>query len=153
MTLAGFTGIGRLDNVQGCKAHMCVQKRGCGEAACGNKGEPWQNHSWVIACLTASHTASQFSVMYTWGIFPGASPSHTCRFRSGLGLKELQCSWWLHRLRGLYGRSLWGRIHQNCIRLHPYNEYSLGHTKYLRGSVLFFAQGRCQEKSCTDSLT
>lgn len=40
MTLAGFTGIGRLDNVQGCKAHMCVQKRGCGEAACGNKGSP-----------------------------------------------------------------------------------------------------------------
>lgn len=132
---------------------MYVQKWGCGEAACGNMGEPWQNQRWIIPCLSASLTASQFSVTYAGETF--LLPVHHIPVDSGQDLDLGSCNvhGGYHRQRGLYGRSLWGNIHQNFIRLHPYNDYSLGHTKYLRGSVLFFAQGRCQEKSCSDSLT
>lgn len=144
--------------------HVCSKARlwwGCMWKHGGALAEPMLNHS-MSYCK--SYCKSIFSHV-RWGNFPVASPSHTCRVYllpvhhipvdSGQDLDLGSCNVYggYHRQRGLYGRSLWGNIHQNFIRLHPYNDYSLGHTKYLRGSVLFFAQGRCQEKSCTDSLT
>ena len=73
--------------------HVCSEARlwwGCVWKHGGTLAEPTLSHS-MSYCK--SYCKSIFSHV-RWGNFPGASTSHTCRFRSGLGLKELQCSWW-----------------------------------------------------------